>query len=107
MAIGNVTVGRMSDKVDPGSEHLALDSHPASSALLAQIVRGRTLVGYDPDEWGVWVTWSDLEAGLVPSERAACELARALAAIESCGGVPARVAPIAREATLWALGGDS
>jgi hypothetical protein len=88
-------------------ERLCLDSHPASTALLRQIVRGRSLAGYEPDEWGVWVTWPVLEAGLVPSERAACELARALAAIESCGGVPPRVAPIAREAAMWALGGEA
>lgn len=92
---------------EPYCEHLALDSHPASTALLTQVVRNRTLAGYDPDEWGVWVTWADLEAELVPAERAACELARALAAIESVGGVPARVAPIARQAAMWALGGEA
>ena len=91
---------------EPISEHLALDSHPASSALLAQVVRHRPLAGYEPDEWGVWVTWTDLEAQLVPAERAACELARALAAIESVGGVPPRVAPMARQAAMWALGGE-
>ena len=92
---------------DPMCEHLALDSHPAAVALLAQVVRGRDLAGYEPDDWGVWVTWTELESALVASERAACELARALAAVESCGGVPARLAPIAREAALWALGGEA
>lgn len=90
--------------VRPSAEHLALDTHPASLALLAQILRGRPLTGYEPDEWGVWVSWDELERSLVTSERAACELARAVAAIETCGGVPPRVAPIAREATAWALG---
>ena len=33
--------------------------------------------------------------------------ARALAAIETVGGVPPRVAPMARQATMWALGGEA
>ena len=93
-------------RVDPIAEHVALDSHPASSALLAAVVHGRSLARYEPDEWGAWVQWERLAANLVASERAACALARAIAAIESCGGVPPRVAPIAREAVVWALGGE-
>ena len=65
-------LGSMSE---PTCEHLALDSHPASTALLAQVVRSRPLADYEPDEWGVWVTWSDLQADLIPAEQAACELA--------------------------------
>jgi hypothetical protein len=92
---------------DPVCEHLALDSHPASTTLLTQLVRGRAVPGYETDEWGAWVTWTTLHAALVGSERAACELARALAAIETCGGLPPRIASIARQATLWALGGET
>ena len=43
-------IGGMSE---PTCEHLALESHPASAALLAQVVRNRPLAGYEPDEWGV------------------------------------------------------
>ena len=87
-------------------EHLALDTHPASLTLLTALTRGRPLVGYEPDEWGVWVAWPTLSAQLEVDERAACELARALAAIETAGGVPTRVAAIAREAAAWALGAE-
>lgn len=65
--------------VDPTAEHLALDTHPASLTLVAQIVRGRTVCGYEPEEWGARVSWKRIGAQLVTTERAACELARAVA----------------------------
>jgi hypothetical protein len=97
----------MMNGADPVCEHLALDSHPASTALLTYVVRGLEVPGFETDEWGVWVTWPTLHAALAGSERAACELAQALAAIETCGGLPPRIASIARQATLWALGGET
>lgn len=105
MSIGNEYDGGMRITIEPTTEHLALDTHPASLTLLTKVVGQRTLDGYEPDEWGVWVTWEALRGALGDTERAAIGLAHAIADIETVGGVPYEVAPVARDAAVWALGG--
>jgi hypothetical protein len=91
--------------IEATGEHLAFDSHPAALDLLTELVDGRTLSGWEPDEWGAWVTWNELVETLDAGERATVGFARAIAGIETIGGIPARVTPMARVAAEWALGG--
>lgn len=104
MSIGNDYVRVMRISIEAAGEHLAFDSHPAALDLLSELIDGRTLPGWEPDEWGAWVTWDRLVETLDDGERATVGLAHAIADIETIGGIPARVAPMARAATEWALG---
>ena len=72
-------------------QHLHLDDHPQSLAVLGVLFAHRVdravETGYEPTEHGAWVDWDALETSWLSStERAAVVVARGIAVAEGHGG---------------------
>lgn len=78
-------------------DHLHLDDHPDTLAVLGALLAGRPdrqELGYEPTEHGAWVDWDTLTTGRLSStENATVHVARGIAIAERHHGLPPKVRP--------------
>lgn len=74
-------------------QHLHLDDYPTTLGLLASVIRGRTIDGYEPTEHGANVDFDALARSYLSStETAVVHIARGVAVLEYAGGPPPALA---------------